>query len=416
MLALGVVAQPGALAQSDGEGEAVLAEPTPTDVPIDEPSVVAEEPPTIVEEPTATFVDEPTEPVVEETPTPIPTASETAEFAADASPADPAPPDVSPTETPDPTPTEQPEPTPTLRYRTVSQPRCDLVEGAEAAVGHGGFIEYRCSLPVRLNGEHLAPGAVQLDWTVSALAEGAWTVQLSPPPPPDTERQWTEPSAIVELQHQTSLAGDETESPLESFGTDETVVFGLRVHRATCDLDSQPTTVTIGVRPSVPGLDTAQIEATSTPPEPLVILPALAPIPAPSLSFSGSLDFGEVPVDAFGVREEPEPATIVLTVDGLDQTCGAWEVDLEATALGGEDGLELAESGLRLAAINETPLEEGGCPLDGGCTVARIEGGPAAEPTATYTLDVSLALTDLPRAETFQSTLTAAVTEVEADI
>jgi hypothetical protein len=63
-------------------------------------------------------------------------------------------------------------------------------------------------------------------------------------------------------------------------------------------------------------------------------------------------------------------------------------------------------------SIDDEPLADGVCPLDGGCTVAIVEAGPEVDSSVTYTLGVSLVLPDQARAATFRSTLTARLAKV----
>jgi hypothetical protein len=302
----------------------------------------------------------------------------------------------------------------TLDYAPAAHPECVPSDEQEPVIAHGGFLDYDCAVAADLSGTQLPPSAVQIDWSVTASVAGGWAVQLRPPPAhPDLAPEWTPADAdAATFTHVSGLADNELGDTLAPFSATESLDFGLRVHRATCGVEAQPVTLHITLQPFLAGLDNAVIPETAGQPQPITVSPELAPIPEPSLAISGSLDFGEVAVDAFGVRRQPAPRTLTVVVDGLDQACGTWRVDLQATALGSADGVTVAESGLSVVSIDDEPLADGVCPLDGGCTVAIVEAGPEVDSSVTYTLGVSLVLPDQARAATFRSTLTARLAKV----
>ncbi|MGH2534973.1 MAG: hypothetical protein ACRDJW_22155 [Thermomicrobiales bacterium] len=306
---------------------------------------------------------------------------------------------------------------PSLTYALAGQPRCLLADGQPAIVAHGGFLDYDCAADVHLSGAHLAPAAVQLDWTVAAGVDGGWSVQLLPPAvDPNMPPNWTVAgSAIAEFAHRGGIGAGASTDALDAFETTATLTFGVRAHRVICGTEARPLAVEVAVAALLPGLDAATIADAGIAPEPYTLRPELAPIPEPSIAFGGALDFGEVRVDATGVLAPPTPQTIDVTVSGLDQACGEWTVRLDTTTLGGDDGSTIAASTLHLVSINDDALAEGGCPLEGGCEIAVLRAGAASAPATTFTLGVSLVLPDQPRATTFNSTLTATLADASSD-
>ncbi|MGH2558949.1 MAG: hypothetical protein ACRDJH_07785 [Thermomicrobiales bacterium] len=307
-------------------------------------------------------------------------------------------------------------PDPVLNYALAGQPDCRPAGEQPEIVAHGGYLDYDCTVAVQLSGAHLAPAAVQLDWTVAASVDGGWSAQLLPPVlDPNAPSDWTaEGGALAEFAHQGGIGDGATIDPVDTFETTTTLTFGLRAHRVACGTEAQPVTVDVAVAASLPGYETATIQDAGIEPEPYQLNPELAPIPEPSIAFGGSLNFGEVQVDATGVLEPPAPQTIDVTVSGLDQACGDWAVGLNTTTLGSADGSAIAASTLNLVSIDDEALAGGGCPLEDGCEVALLNAGAEAAPATTFTLGVSLVLPDQPRATTFNSTLTATLAEANS--
>lgn len=393
---------------ADDATPAALAEPAAADegpAPPEEP-VIDDEP-----------APEPSDVLTEETETPeaLPVEAETPEPEDEGADADPTTAEPAATPSPETAPTVEAPPTPDLSYTPAERPDCVPAAGQAEIVAHGAFLDYDCAYEGQLTGGNIAPAAVQLDWTVTAAVDGGWAVQLRPPvvdptaPPPWTAAE----SGAAELTHRSGIGGAAGET-LDTFDETAALAFGLRVHRVACSVDTQTVTLNAAVVASLPGHAEAAVAATAPQPEPFTLTPALAPIPEPTLSFGGALDFGSVPVDAMGVQEAPAPQTITVTIEGLDRACGAWALGLSSTALGGEDGSTMAASTLILTSIDDEALAGGECPLDGGCAIATVAAGPDAAAAVTYTLGVSLVLPVQPRATTFNATLSATLAAVES--
>jgi len=311
--------------------------------------------------------------------------------------------------TPEPSPTIQP--VPLVRYTPAQQPVCKTTNGLPENIASGGFLDYDCQFDLHLSAANLDAAEIELDWTVRA-APGGWTVQLKPPatdavPLPE----WTDLTMTPDLLRYTSRITGSAGVAVEE--RDETLQFGLRLHRPACAMEIMPIGLGVAVKASVPALPATQISQIDPLPlaEPFQLKTVLAPVPEPILAFSGSLNFGDVAVDAFGVRNQPAPQSITVVVSNLDQACGTWELGLQSTSLGGEDGSTAPSETLLLASVNETLIASEVCPLQAGCVIALVSAGPGANPEATYTLGISLVLPDQLRATTFNSTLTATMTE-----
>jgi hypothetical protein len=314
----------------------------------------------------------------------------------------------------EPTATVTPEPTPHLTISPAPHPDCKIADDQPESITSGAFLDYRCTYEVELTGDYLSSAAVQLDWTVLASIAEGWSVQFLPPvidpaEPPD----WTNESHHLGGFQHTSRLANSTADDTAPFATTEEIIFGLRLHRAACAMSLPSLDLDVSVWASLPEIDNAAIEDNRRESEPFRLTPELASISEPSLAFAGSLDFGDVPVDANGIRNAPAPQTITLTVSGLDQACGTWALGLKAKKLGGEDGSVISAASLNLVSVNDDTRPHGGCPLNKGCDVAVVKAGPGAAPTLTFTLGVYLALPDQPTATTFNSTLTASLAEVE---
>lgn len=359
---------------------------------------------------------QPEEPAVEPEPEPVDPVEEP-EPAADDTSAD-TPADVQPasSEQTEETPAETPPPSPSLTYAPADHPNCKTADQQPETVAHGANLDYDCSFKVTLSGDHLAPSAVQLDWTVLAGVESGWAIQFLPPASqPEQPRAWTaESSDTPGFQFRSGIVDDTLADASDPFQTSQKLTFGVRVHRAVCETDPQPIALDVAVSASLPGLDGATVEELAPQTEPYKLAPILAPIPEPTLSFGGSLNFGDVAVDAFGVQQAPAPQSITVTVSGLDQACGDWNLQLKAKKLGGEDGSVISAKSLNLVSIDDNPTPDGGCALNRGCEIAVVTAGPDVAPAVTYTLGVSLVLPDQPHATTFNSKLTATLAEVES--
>jgi hypothetical protein len=311
---------------------------------------------------------------------------------------------------------EAPAPAPSLSYTPASRPTCKAADDVPEIVAQGAYLDYGCTYRLTLTGKDIIPAAIQLDWTVDAAVAGGWRVQLRPATLDSNNRSpWTDkPRATATLKQRGPIADDATSDITDALDTSADLAFRLRVYRVACGVEAQSVMLNLAVAASLPTIDGAMVQPTRAQSEPFNLRPALAPIPEPSVSFSGSLDFDDVAVDATGVKTPPTPRRITVTVKGLDQACGSWRLSLKASPLSGTQNASIDAGNLHLSTIDDEPLPDGACPLDGGCRVAVLAAGPDADPVATFNLGVSLVLPDQPRATTFNATLTASLTEAHS--
>ncbi|HET8522776.1 MAG TPA: hypothetical protein VFL82_06055 [Thermomicrobiales bacterium] len=318
-------------------------------------------------------------------------------------------------EDPSTAPPSEPASSPSLNIAPAAEPRCKPSGGAPEIVGQGGYLDYSCTYDVALTGAHLAPASIALAWTVDIAVDGGWQVQVKPRPAEvdanDPPRWTAEPAPTAMLQQQGPITPDASPDVADSLDLTATFPFKVRVYRVACGLEPRPVTLQLSVAATTPGIDGTVIEASGPDPQPFTLHPALAPIPEPSVAFSGPLDFGDVAVDATGVKTPPKPQMIIVTVSGLDKACGSWQLGLKATTLDGANNATIDAGNLHLSSINDRPVVNGSCPLDGGCPIAVIPAGSGVDPVATFNLGVSLVLPDQPRATTFNATLSAALTK-----
>ena len=144
--------------------------------------------------------------------------------------------------------------------------------------------------------------------------------------------------------------------------------------------------------------------------EPTTLAPLIAPIPAPSVAFDGPLDLGTIGITAAGPETPEATGTLAITVSNLDQACGTWSLMLDAEPLEGRGVTSISAANLSLDSVNGAEFPDGGCDLDGGCTVAMVPAGPDVHAAQTFTLGVSLRLPEQVSATTFNSALTATLT------
>jgi hypothetical protein len=341
-------------------------------------------------------------PTVEPTPTATPTPS------------------VIPTEISEPeaatTVTAQPEATPemtpaALGYALAPESKCKPAPEQAEEVASGGFVDYDCTMDVQLSGKHLDPAEVRLNWRVEAVVENGWQVQLLPPAvDPNVEPQWTEITTEPAKFRHESEVGDPTTQDDGSFTATEKLSFGLRLHRSGCGAVADPVKLKVTAKAETPHLDDVAIERLSPKPEPFLLNPPRAAVPDPVIAFGGALDFGTVEVTAGGPTGSERNRTVSLTITGLDLACGDWIVTVSAQTLGSSDGSRISASYLTLTGIDGQALPDGGCDLDLGCDIAVLHAPATDAATATYTLDITLALPEQPQMGAFGSTLSAWMT------
>lgn len=306
-------------------------------------------------------------------------------------------------------------PAPTLGYAPAGQPACTLSPGQPAQIASNSYIDYDCSFTVAFSGAWLSPADIQLDWSVQAAVDGGWAVQLLPPhldPAIDTNWTGAQPSAqLFDSEGVWDAPSDETTESLDS--TSE-FLFGLRIHRALCSLDAQAVHLDLAVDATLPDLPGASVTLQGQQPDRFDLAPELAPIPEPSVAFTGPLDFGEIRMTTEGPVAPLQPAKSLLTVTGLDQACGSYELNVSSTPFYGPEDTD-STIGLALASVDDVALPGGDCAFADGCVIATLPAGPDAAPVVTFTLGVSLVLPAQPRAAVFDSSLTAALNIVTPD-
>ncbi len=301
-------------------------------------------------------------------------------------------------------------PAPELVYSPAAEPDCVLAPEQPDLLSHGAYQEFDCTFDLAFWGAYLAPADIQIVWSVQASVDGGWAVQLLPPRiDPEIPSEWTPAQSVAQFTHQTNVWEAPSTEMTDSLDGASQMAFGLRVYRALCDLDPQTVWLDLAADAWTPDLPFASIELQGQQPETGRLEPALAAIPEPAVAFTGPLDFGEIELTSAGPVSPLQPAESVLTITGLDQACGDYQLTMTSTPFDGPTGDETSTIGLALSSIDGTPLPDGDCAFADGCLVAILPAGPDAEPVRTITLGVSLVLPDQPRAAVFDASLTAAL-------
>lgn len=188
-----------------------------------------------------------------------------------------------------------------------------------------------------------------------------------------------------------------------------TWAFRVRVTRPACNLNPAELTLALTGVASLPGHDDAAVTSTNerlaTDP-PYKLIPTLAPIPEPSLALTGSLDFGTVGLTAAGPAKLPDPKTLTLTVSGLAQACGTWNLTMSSTSVDAATGQETGTPAFKLVAIDGQTLAGGGLLLDGKQPAMTFAAGPAnAAAPVVHQLSIALVLPDQPALAAYQASL-----------
>ena len=295
-------------------------------------------------------------------------------------PADVAP---SPTETEstaDPTATLAPSAS-SIAYVLADQATCSLEPDQAAALASGSALDYRCSSELDISGEHLDSDSLTLSWRIESNVTPGWRVILVPAEPatdadgPDVIEE-SESGARIEASRVVSLGSGD---PAETFSTRATFAYLLRIERPAC-LDGIPH-IELRHDVAIEATDTPVIDqASGTDREPLVITPPVEPIPAPSLTLGGGLDFGSIEATAAGLSQTRIDGALEVTVSGLDQACGEWALHLSATPIVDGDGNP--RDGFILSVA--------GCDLTQGCLAHRFAAGPDAPPEQSLSITITL--------------------------
>ncbi|MCC6704711.1 MAG: hypothetical protein IT334_07520 [Thermomicrobiales bacterium] len=321
--------------------------------------------------------------------TPVAPAIEESTLEPTVTPADPrpSPTEIAPTPTAEaPAPTMEPTPlptappSPTLSFALAAEPQCEPAEDQPAALASGGSIEYRCVSRLTLAGDAIAPAGIAVTWSIDATVTPGWRVQVQRPAlTPGSEPVWAE--AIDNTSHfsivQPDAAG--TSADVGALSTDLELTWRLRIERLACLAGSPAVELRHAATvdaPSVTGID----RDLGVIREPLRIEPELAAITAPSIRFNGPLDFGTIKATALGLSETRIDGQLSLTVTGLDQTCGGWDLWFDASPIVDTDG-----------AVREGfALLIGECDLTDGCLAASFAAGPEAPATQSIMITITL--------------------------
>jgi hypothetical protein len=389
------LAQGPAISRAD-ESDAtpiVLETPPAATEPTETPTPDA----TVVPEPTATEIPPTGE--SEPSPQPSPTATDAA-------------PDESLEAAETPAATVEPG---ALRYAPHAHPSCQPAPGLSEEVALGGSIDYSCELVVDLAGERIDPAAVYVDWRMAVTPGDGWQVQLlAPPEQNEATPRWSDHSGDpIELRGRTRLETEDAPDASGSFDTTWKVTVGLRLWRSGCGAGDVPARVAVETVAGVDDPATATVDQLMPQPDPFELRPELLPTPEPTLSFGGSLDFGEIPIDALGVQQPPAPQTLTITVGELDKSCGDWSLAMLAEMPDGENE-RIDTPSLHIVAIDDVAVPGDGCALQDGCNVAIVSTGATDATSVTFTLSISLQLPKGIPAAQFTSTLTATLTDAAA--
>ncbi len=326
------------------------------------------------------------------------------------------PPDEAPEE-----PADQPEPEPeqnapvllpALAYFPEPQPVCVPSNSLPETIPSGGSLAYDCLAGVSIRASDLDPAAIVVTWRITASTAGDWIVALRPAPAHDhPDPQWTsETTEPALLTLDVSLNGIAPAPTIETF---HQVAFQLQMTRPACALDLA--TALLSAEPSVltPTAADTVIERVDQDADiaPLQIAPAPAPVATPAITVDGTLDFGDVAIDATGVTEPPAPQAITVTITQLNEACGEWTLILFAPTPTHEDDSEPTApiAGLMVVSVDTAALPDGGCALEKGCAVTTIATGPDAPERITVTLGIALVLPDRPAISAYSTALAIAL-------
>lgn len=422
----------------DAESAPAVAAPAPTEVPI--PTAIPTLPPPPVEtqappvvsptSPPAPVVPEPaqvemvpteapvppTEAPTQVPPTVVPTAVPTRvppTAVPTALPTD-VPPTVVPTPTPSPTPTQvsptavpTAPPLPVISYTVAAMPECSLATGQPRGVAHGQSIDYACTQSMTVSGSDVTPAAISATWDIRVDVGSGWSVSLLPPVnnPGVESPQWTTAGASSAFSFkQAHPLGSGAQQ--KSVDTSVTIGFRLRIQRAVCSEKAQPVQIThaVSLADVTPGSTVNRVPENTLP---ATVIPALQPIPQPSVTFDGPLDFGEVGANSSGPLQSSRSGSISLTVANLNAACGTWTLSVNASTLVNVDGQTLQGSQLMLVSVNSEPIPGDACDLEAGCDVVALQAGPTAASSQTVVLGVDLRMPEQPGHGSFGASLDA---------
>lgn len=251
-----------------------------------------------------------------------------------------------------PTPTSTPIPTPTLTYAPADHPVCTPVDDLPEVIASGGSLDYLCTSSVVLTGDHLSPLAISLNWTVMATISADWSVQLLPPvDDPTSEPEWTAANRdVAEFEHQASVTDPSVADAADSFTTEQSLTFRLRVYREACQTSAPTVALDVRVAPTTQLVNAPQIERQGDQPEPYALTPSLEPITdaAPIVSIR---DFMIAPI-VFSLDDQVASGTVTLQVENVIHQCRDWSVAVTVQTSIGEAG-----SGHAIATVIGEPAD-----------------------------------------------------------
>lgn len=312
------------------------------------------------------------------------------------------PTDASPTETPSPAvDLLSPTPAPELRYQIAPHPSCAITPGQADAVVSAGTFDFHCTDLVDLSAGGLPAANLSLRWTVRAGIDAGWSVQLLPPATDGAVSMWSDSGqaeASLEFPYVTAIA----DSSAGAVAASVEIAFDLRITRPRCST-AQPT-LQLEREIAVESSEIPAIPLEGDNQSPLVIVPTLAAIPEPSISFAGPLTFGVVDVTAAGVSSSVQRGTLSIAISDLDRACGDWMVRLSASPLRDANGTLLADAQLIVRGIDGDE-----CDLATGCDLPALSARAESESVISLVLDVELRMPNQPGLGSFQTSLSAAL-------
>lgn len=336
--------------------------------------------------------------VIVENPDTPPDAGPTDEPTAESPPDDTAPP---PSNNPgaDATPpgeSEAPPSTPELSYASNAPMECLPVSGNPAdAISAGGTLDYDCSFEIALHGRNVDPGALVIDWTVSAATESSWTLQLAQAPVVD-DSAWS-PVGEHQAQLQAQQPGAPDLAPVAADdGSQETTLdgnvtlhFQMRLARPQCAGDPVEVELDRTVAVSLAGNDLATITQDGAMPEPLQFRPLQAEIvPADPVVSIAAMSIDPV---AFSLSERTTQGAITLQVDTAAVACQNFVVSLAVQAFSDTNATSTTTLQTVTAADDATQQAipaldvDAGLPLNELSPIAVMQTGAAA---GSYTLTI----------------------------
>lgn len=348
-----------------------------------------------------------------ETPTDVPVTepAETPPVTIDDTETDATPP-------PSPDPTATPDLTPSLTYTIATPLTCALASGTgDGQIAAGGTLDYDCTFAIDLHGQNLTTDQIALAWNVSATTESMWSVRLSSAT--IDNGAWSDPGQTAQL-----VADSANLNPLAATADADgqgtrldgriTLSFQMRLERPSCASDPVSFALSASATASTPGAPAATATLDGAQPDPLTIMPSLAPlvVSAPVVTIeSVSIE----PV-AFSLDDRTTTGTMTIRVDTSTPQCSAHDIAISVQTFVGTD-ISDATSIISTGALSGAPdgayiaiLPEAGTPLAPSVVVSTIEAG-ATPGSYTQTISFKVAVPGQIVAGTFDVRASATVEE-----